>query len=376
MRNNASGQSGVGLPVSKFGAKPQQNQPQFNNNNLNHTNNSGGNVMANIANDPNILRMISQNPQIKNILQQALNSGNSTQLQNVLTLIQTFAGNNGGNSGGPVNGNQRLGGNNRPQGDQVQHCSAPRYGGIMNAVKGINLSKLNDLKHTSDSKVGFVYYKKTEEANFTEYKLVFRFDKNKKTSYVYSHFVISRTLQSDPNFQNYLVTSNTTLISQIVNETDFSVNNQIKCIDLKIMFNGGIQNGISSSAFGGGGIPQQTFPGANQGFNQAPQQQFGGFNQQIPQQQFGGFNQAPQQQFGGFNQAPQQQFGGFNPMQQQFGRPNPQFQGQQQMGYNGMQNQAGGQGFGYQAPQSGGFGGQVSQNNNPGGTFLINNNTN
>jgi hypothetical protein len=373
MRNNVGGQSGVGMPVSKYGNSSQQsgqkqlpfNNNQGRNNNVAQQNSSGGSSRVDFANDPNILRLVSSNPQIKNILQQALNSGDSNQLQNVLTLLRTFAGNmNGGGGGSGGNNSRNQGLRSQQKNNQVQHCSAPKYGGIMNAVKGINMSKLNQLKHNSSANISFVYYKKTEETNFTEYKLVFRFDENKKSNYVYSHFVISRTMASEPNFQNYLVTGNTTLLSQIINETDFSVNNNIKCIDLKIMFNGGLQRGISTSAFGGGGIAPQTFQGANPGFNPQQQQQgFRGFNQQIPQQQqFGGFNNAVQQ--------PQQPRFGYNPMQQQ------QFGGQQSFGYNGAQNQQmGGQGLGYRPPaMGGGFGGQVPQNSNSGGTFMINQN--
>ena len=349
---------GGNLPVQTFGAKnnpPPAVQP------------AGGNQLASV---------LQTNPQLKQMIQQALTSNTPALIQYVLTLLQCFSGGVGAGAGAPAP--QAGGGQQGDAAEQVSHCETPRYGGIMNAVKGISLTKVNDLQHASSAKVAFVYYKKTEETNYYEYKLVFRFDKNSKTSLVYANFVISRQVQSEPNFQNYLVTSDASLMQSIVNESDFSAANIIKCIDLKIMFNGGTQSFQASSAFGTGGAPMPN--NQNRGFGQQqqrfPQQGFQqqGFQQQgFPQQQQGFGGQGFQQQ--GFGQSqgfPQQGF-----QQQGFPQQQQSFGGQGQFGYN---PQGGLHGLGYRAPFNGGFAPQQRQpaptqgGGGSGGTFVINQN--
>ena len=367
MRNSSIGGGGA-LPVSKYGSVSRgQNMQNASTVKYNGAqSNQGGNSQDALAN------LMRTNPQIKQLIVNAMNSGNQQQIQSVIKLVSSFldsgaGGSSGMGGGSSLGGGASLGGASlggaASAGNNVQHCSAPKYGGVMNAVKGINLGRIKAMDHSSDEKAVFVYYKKTDETNFTDYKLVFRFDKRGKQSFVYSNFVISRTIQGEPNFQNYLVTSNANLLSQIINESDFAPTNVIKCIDLKVMYNGGINNAMSTSAFGSGGAPQ---PAVNPGFNQ----NFGGNNNfnparnQQPQQNFGGFGGQPQQNFGGFGGQQQQNFGGFGGQQQNFRPPQQNFGG-----FGGQQQQQNFGGFGGQPQQQnfGGFGGQPQQNFGYGG---------
>ena len=329
MTTGGGGGGGAGLPVSKYGSGSRNTpvkttpQPQVQSTN----NNQGGNN--------GLMQLIQSNPQIKNLLVNAMTSGNQQQLQNVLSLLQSFM-KNGSNSNTqtattPVKPTPNPAAN-------VQHCNAPKYGSIMNAVKGINLNKINDMSQSSSAKAAFIYYKKTEETNFINYKLVFRFDKGDVKSFVYSNFLLSKTIQNDPNFLNYLITSDTSILSEIINETDFSATNMIKCIDLKVMFNGGINNVMTNSAFGSGAARNPyNQPQMNQGYNPGM-----GMNT--------GYNQMGGMQPNRFN--------GYG--------------GQSNMGYGGQMSQPQ---MGYRPAYNGGFispSSQMPSQNNGGGTFMIN----
>ena len=333
-RHNGGG-GGGGLPVSKFGAaKPQANGSYGNFSGASPQAQSAVGGSGNNSNTMNqIMGLLQTQPQLMNNFKSTMSNGNSQQKGQLLqTLMQLLGGNGGGNAGAAMASPQAA-----AAADGPAHCSAPKYNSIMNAVKGINLSKEKALQHGATGKILFVYYKKTEEANFVGYKLVFKFEDGPKRDYVYADFTIPKLSGSALKFQNYLVTSNPGLLKNIVNETDFSANNQIECMDMRIMFNGGVAGQKTSSAFGNA-------PASNMG---------GGMmrgNNMIGQGMMGGNNMMGQGMMGGNNMMGQSMMGqgmmGQGMMGQ--GMMNQGMMGQGMM----MQNRQGmGGGFGFNANQ-------------------------
>ena len=321
LNNNSSGGSG-GMPVSKFGAKKTPNP----------MNQTGSQNPNNSNNMQQIMQLLQSNPQMMSTFQNAMGSGNSQQKSALLTTLLTLIGGGNNNNNNNNNMGQQIQKPGRP--DLPTHCSTPKYHTIMNAVKGVSMNKEKALAHNSQEKVSFVYYKKTEEANFLLYKLVFKYKKNSRDSFVYSEFSIPKISGHHLKFQNYLITSNKNLLQSIVNETDFSYNNTIPCMDLKIMFNGGIagQAPASTSAFAGNpgnmGMNPQMMGNGMMGNNMMGNNMMGnnmmgnnmmgnnmmgnnmrqGFGYQAQPQVSGGFGyQGQNQQRGGFGYNPQMQ---------------------------------------------------------------------
>lgn len=256
--HNTTPTQGSGMPVSKF----KQSSPGAQNKGYNNLGGAtgaktvGGNNQAqdNGNNATQILQLLQTNPQMMKLFQSAMGSGNSQQKSNMLSTLLTLIGGSGaGGAAAPKSA---------PGPEMPGHCSAPKYNTVMNALKGIPIAKEKALQHNSVEKIHFVYYKKTEKTNFYGYKLVFKFVKMGKNSYVYADFSIPKIAGHHLNFSNYLITSNDRFLQTMVNETDFSPKNLIKCIDLKIMFNGGIGGQVQTSAFGAnsamGGMNQMT----------------------------------------------------------------------------------------------------------------------
>ena len=322
-------------------------------------NNAGGDLAS-------ILAKVGNNPQIMQLLQAAMASGNKQQLQSMIQLINNFSGSSGGggaqtqNNGQPgFHQNQQPGSNpNVPP-----HCAAPKYNTIMSAAKNMNLkfeSQLNNKQggNLGSSQISYVYYNKKEETNYIEYKLVFKYQTGAITRYNYFHFTIARSYTDGVRFSTYFTTSNTNLLTQIINETDFAATNAISCGDLRGVYNGG------------GGGPR--FVSAFSAQPAAPVSGFGGqgqFQQQQQQQQgFGNFRQ-PQQNFGQQQQNFGQQQQNFGQQQQNFGQQQPGFGGVNQMGaFNPFGGQQGGQFQQQQQPQQS-FGAPA---NSGGGAFLFN----
>ena len=257
-KNVPSGGSG-GMPVSKFGAQPQshggyKNLGSMGSGNKNVVTNPNAQAqMGNNSTMNQIMNLLQSQPQLMNNFQTTMSSGNAQQKNLLLTTLMGLIGGNSSQA--------------QPAAPQMPaHCSAPKYKSVMNAVKGINMSKRKALQHDSLEKISFVYFKKTEEVNFLGYKLVFKFQNGSKVSFVLADFSIPKISGSHLKFTNYLITSNTNILSSIVNETDFSINNTIQCMDLKIMFNGGVKGHSTQSAFGGNvssAIGRQNMMGGN-----------------------------------------------------------------------------------------------------------------
>jgi hypothetical protein len=273
-----------------------------------------------------ISQILATNPQIKALVQQALQSGDSNKIQQILTLLQAFSGSSGGSAA--PNGNAAAAVAGAPPSGLPAHCSAPKYNSMVNAIKGIPLSMEKNLATQSPFKVFLNYYSKKDENNYWEYKLVFRYEDYNSKKYVYAHFSIPRSVPDQVGIETYFITSNDKLMKSIVNDNTYVASETINCIDIKTVFNKNFGVNVQSSSFTSG--PAQSSFGYNPsaGLNQAQPQQFGR-NPMAP-------SMNPMMGGGGFNP-----FGGNS-----FAPQNPQ------------------QSFGYQPPS-----GQAAS---AGGTFLIN----
>lgn len=371
---NSGGSGGGALPQSRYGSVSssatnnsnsgstysnpsggvgQNNNPQVRTPNFHSQSPQGGNTGGGGLNDlASVLAKVNNNPQIMQLLQKALASGNQQQIQSMIQLINNFSGGSG-NSGnqGPIQGHQNP---NKPT--VAPHCAAPKYNTIMSAVKNVSFKFERELMPTQAGSVGgtsqisYVYYKKKEETNYFEYKLVFKFQTGPVVRFTYFHFTIPKSFSNGVRFSTYFTTSNENLLTQIIRETDFASSNVISCGDLKSVYNGGGGGPRFTSAFSA----QTSVPGfaapAQNNFQQPR-----GFQQPQVFQQPGGFQQA-----GGFQQ--QQQFG-FQ-QQQQFGM---------QQGFGGMNQMGAFNPFGAQQQQQQPQGQSFGAPANSGGAFIFNN---
>ena len=205
------------------------------------------------------------------------------------------------------------------------HCLTPKYQNIGSASKNIPLKLESDVSSNSSSSIEYLYYKKKAETYYDEYKLVYSIKRPSKMVYIYLHFISNRASSNLVTFQTFLTVSKTNILSQVVNETDFSLNGRIDCGNLKnaytgqkiyqssffsaagLLSNGGFQGGYNPGAapvWGQNSFGQQTYPYPNQ--NQNQNQNFGGFGMQQPSYNGRNGNMGYAGNFGqtGFNSAP------------------------------------------------------------------------
>lgn len=270
MRSNGNAQGMMPVSRSKSNQGSQGNSGYNNLSSVINTNQrnvqtvQGGDSSNSLS---KMMNLVNSNPKLLNIWKQAQGSNNQSTKNSVMDLLMTFLG--GSNSGG---GSPAA----APQSPTVAHCSAPKYMTIMNAVKAIPKKLELQFKQTDQTKITFIYIKKNEETNFINYKLVFKYESGQKKVFSYFKLNIPRMAGSDPKIETFFTSSKPTLMSTIVNETDFGLNNVIKCIDLKIMFNGGLGQNIPPSSFGGSQPGSSMMPGrygAHQAMNPMMQNQ-------------------------------------------------------------------------------------------------------
>ena len=143
---NGSGQSG-GMPVQRNAQNSNSfaPQPATANPAPAPASSSGGGMSS-----QGIAQIMATNPQIKALVQQALNSGDQAKIQQILTLLQAFSGGQGG-SGGAAPGQSSSG--SAPPSGLPPHCSAPKYNTMVNAVKGIPMAMEKHLATSSEFKI-------------------------------------------------------------------------------------------------------------------------------------------------------------------------------------------------------------------------------